>query len=98
MLASLIVFAMASKAQEDNQTKGDEKSASEIAKELAHPNTTLGTMNFNFDYINYLRKDGISYLIKYPRIEIISRGEGNRIKSGLFSIREKFLEKEVRED
>jgi hypothetical protein len=53
MLAFLIVFAMASKAQEDNQTKGDEKSASEIAKELAHPNTTLGTMNFNFDYINY---------------------------------------------
>ena len=29
------------------------KSASEIAKELANPNTTLGTMNFNFDYINY---------------------------------------------
>ena len=40
-------------AQEDDQTKGDAKSASEIAKELSNPNTTLGTMNFNFDYINY---------------------------------------------
>ena len=53
MLASLIVFAMTSKAQEDDQTKGDEKTASEIAKELAHPNTVLGTMNFNFDYMHY---------------------------------------------
>lgn len=29
------------------------KSASEIAAELANPNTVLGTMNFNLDYINY---------------------------------------------
>jgi competence protein ComEC len=29
----------------------------------------------------------------YPRVEIISRGEGNKIKSVLFSIKEKFLEK-----
>ena len=40
-------------AQGGDQTKGDAKSASEIAKELSNPNTTLGTMNFNFDYINY---------------------------------------------
>ncbi len=53
MLAFLIVFAMTSRAQDDDQTKGVEKSASEIAAELAHPNTTLGSMNFNFDYINY---------------------------------------------
>lgn len=53
MLACLIVFAISGKAQEDIQTKDDEKSASEIAKELANPNTVLGTMNFNFDYINY---------------------------------------------
>ncbi len=53
MLACLIVFAISGKAQEDNQTKGDEKSASEIAADLANPNTTLGTMNFNFDYVHY---------------------------------------------
>ncbi|WP_373031066.1 hypothetical protein [Sulfurovum sp.] len=29
------------------------RSASEIAAELANPNTVLGTMNFNFDYISY---------------------------------------------
>jgi hypothetical protein len=52
ILACLIVFAISGKAQED-QTKGDEKSADEIAKELANPNTVLGTMNFNFDYMHY---------------------------------------------
>jgi hypothetical protein len=31
----------------------DEESTSEIAAQLANPNTVLGTMNFNFDYINY---------------------------------------------
>jgi hypothetical protein len=40
-------------AQDNDQTQRDEKSADEIAKELANPNTTLGSMNFNFDYINY---------------------------------------------
>ena len=55
MLACLLVFAITSNAQEeDDQTKGDApKSADDIAAELANPNTTLGTMNFEFDYIHY---------------------------------------------
>lgn len=43
-LASFLAFA---------QEEEYEKSASEIASDLANPNTSLGTMNFNFDYINY---------------------------------------------
>ena len=46
-----------------------------------------------FDYINYLRKDGILYLIKKPTIEIVSHGGGNFIKRGLFSFKDKFLDK-----
>ena len=46
-----------------------------------------------FNYVNYLRKDGILYSMYYPKIEIISRDGGNFIKRGLFSIKEKFLEK-----
>ncbi|NJN05132.1 MAG: hypothetical protein HC814_00240 [Rhodobacteraceae bacterium] len=34
--------------QDDNQ-----KSAAEIAAELANPNSALGSMNFNFDYVTY---------------------------------------------
>ena len=53
-LICLGLVAFMANAQEDDQTKGDEpNSAHEIAKELSNPNTTLGTMNFNFDYINY---------------------------------------------
>ena len=46
-----------------------------------------------FDYINYLRKDGILYVMSYPKIEIVSRGNGNKIKEMLFIVKEKFLEK-----
>ncbi|MBU1009994.1 MAG: hypothetical protein KKD74_07665 [Bacteroidetes bacterium] len=53
IIALMIFTTTLISAQEDNQTKGDKKSADEIAKELADPNTVLGTLNFNFDYINY---------------------------------------------
>ena len=46
-----------------------------------------------FDYINYLRKDGVLYVMSYPQIEILSDGHGNWVKSGLFSAKNKFLEK-----
>ncbi len=46
-----------------------------------------------FDYINYLRKDGIFYIVSYPNIEVTDSGGGNPIKRILFSAKEKFLEK-----
>jgi hypothetical protein len=42
----LITFSV--KAQDENQTT---KSNDEIAKELANPNTTLGTMAFPIDFV-----------------------------------------------
>lgn len=45
LLCSSILYAQ--------ETEEGEKSAADIAKELANPNTVLGSMNFNFDYINY---------------------------------------------
>jgi hypothetical protein len=54
VMICLGLVAFMANAQEVDQTKDDlPKSASEIAKELAKPNTVLGTLNFNFDYINY---------------------------------------------
>ena len=43
-----------------------------------------------FDYVNYLRKDGIFYTMKNPKIEILSSGHGNFIKRALFSFKERF--------
>ncbi|HEU0085697.1 MAG TPA: ComEC/Rec2 family competence protein [Candidatus Paceibacterota bacterium] len=44
-----------------------------------------------FDYVSYLRKDGIGYMMNYPKIEITGKGKGNPIRGFLFSTKEKFV-------
>ncbi len=68
---------------------GDEISFSGVLEKPENFKTDQGKI---FDYVNYLRKDGILYLMKYPKIEIVSHG-GNIIKRALFSAKEKFLDK-----
>ena len=60
---------------------------------LEKPENFITDQGKDFDYINYLRKDGIFYVMSYPDIEIVSRGNGNKIKSALFFIKNEFLEK-----
>jgi competence protein ComEC len=60
---------------------------------LKHPENFMTDQGKVFDYVNYLRKDGIFYVMSYSKIEIISRGNGNLIQSFLFSAKEKFIEK-----
>ncbi|KKP86640.1 MAG: ComEC/Rec2-related protein, competence protein ComEC [Parcubacteria group bacterium GW2011_GWC1_35_8] len=69
---------------------GDEISFSGKLEKIENFITDQGKV---FDYVNYLRKDGIFYVMGYPKIEIISRGNGNFIKNTLFFIKENFLEK-----
>jgi competence protein ComEC len=60
---------------------------------LKKPENFMTDQGKVFDYVNYLRKDGIFYVMSYPQIAIISRGNGNFIQSALFFVKEKFLEK-----
>jgi len=60
---------------------------------LSKPENFMTDQGKEFDYINYLKKDGIFYLINYPKIEIVSRNNGNFIKAELFYLKEKFLQK-----
>src|SRR3989344_2125714 len=60
---------------------------------LEKPENFLTDQGKEFDYINYLRKDGIFYVMKNPKIEIISENGGNLVKRALFNLKEKFLEK-----
>jgi len=60
---------------------------------LKKPDNFITDQGKVFDYINYLRKDGILYVMSYPKIEIVSRSNGNSIQSALFFAKEKFLEK-----
>jgi len=60
---------------------------------LKKPENFITDQGKEFDYINYLRKDGIFFIMSYPKIEIVSHGQGNFIKSALFYAKEKFLDK-----
>jgi len=60
---------------------------------LEKPENFITDQGKEFDYVNYLRKDGIFYIMSYPKIEIVSHGNGGKIKSVLFFVKEKFLEK-----
>ena len=60
---------------------------------LKKPENFITDQGKVFDYVNYLRKDGIFYVMSYSKIEIVSRGNGNFIQSALFSAKEKFLGK-----
>lgn len=65
----------------------------DIKGELEKPENFMTDQGKEFDYVNYLRKDGIFYIVKYPEVEITSHNNGNFIKSILFSVKDKFLNK-----
>jgi len=60
---------------------------------LKKPENFLTDQGKMFDYVDYLRKDGILYVISYPAITVSSHGNGSYIKSALFFAKEKFLDK-----
>ncbi len=60
---------------------------------LEKPDNFTTDQDKEFDYIDYLRKDGIFYVMRYPKIEMISHGNGNTIKGLLFSAKEIFVNK-----
>ncbi|MEI7809941.1 MAG: ComEC/Rec2 family competence protein [bacterium] len=74
---------------------GEYKYGDEISLfgKLKKPENFITDYGKEFDYINYLRKDGVLYVMGFPKIEIISHDNGNKIKSALFFAKDKFLEK-----
>ncbi len=64
-----------------------------ISGKLVKPENFTTDQGKDFDYINYLRKDEIEYVMFYPKLEILASGGGNFIKRNLFSLKGKFVEK-----
>ena len=64
-----------------------------IVGELQKPENFITDAGKEFDYVNYLRKDGILYVMNYAKVEIISSGHGFWLRDILFKIKNKFLEK-----
>ena len=60
---------------------------------LEKPKNFVTDYGKEFDYINFLRKDGIFFTMKNPKTEMISSGNGNFIKNRLFSLKNKFIDK-----
>lgn len=75
---------------EDEFHYGDEVT---FRGKLTKPENFTTDTGKEFDYINYLKKDGIFYLVNYPEITVLSQGGGNPVKRVLFSFKENFLEK-----
>ncbi|MDP9249347.1 MAG: ComEC family competence protein [bacterium] len=75
---------------EEEYRYGDEVHFSGILKK---PENFMTEQSKEFDYINYLRKDGVRYVISYADVDIVSRGHGNPVKEILFYVKNKFLEK-----
>jgi len=69
---------------------GDEVS---FRGKLEKPENFITDNGKEFDYINYLKKDGILYLVKDASVERISEDNGNFLKSFLFKIKNTFVEK-----
>lgn len=60
---------------------------------LEKPENFITEQDKEFDYVNYLRKDNILYLVNYPKVEILSFGNASWLKSNLYKIKNKFVEK-----
>ena len=69
---------------------GDEIEVSGIPE---RPEDFLTDAGKVFYYRDYLRKDGILYLMDKPEVKLISRGNGNWLKSKLFELKGRFLAK-----
>jgi competence protein ComEC len=68
---------------------GDKIKFSGVLKKPENFSTDQGKI---FDYVNYLRKDGILYTISFANISSVQSG-GFSLRGLLFKIKEKFLEK-----
>ncbi len=62
-----------------------------ISGKLVKPENFTTDQGKVFDYVNYLGKDDIYFLMPFARISLVSARHGSWIKSKLFTLREKVL-------
>ncbi|MFH1181219.1 MAG: ComEC/Rec2 family competence protein [bacterium] len=60
----------------------------ELAGKLEFPSEDVN----GFNYRDYLKKDGIYYVMSFPKINVLGSGFGNPIMKALFSFKNKFRE------
>lgn len=65
----------------------------EVSGKFKKPSNFIGDSGKEFDYINYLKKDGIYYKVDFAEVVKISSGNGSALKRVLFNFKNKLLEK-----
>ena len=69
---------------------GDKVSLNGVLEKPDNFKTDLGR---EFDYVGYLKKDGIKYQMFQPKVTLMESGQGNFVKAKLFEIKNNFLSK-----
>lgn len=64
-----------------------------INGKLTKPENFASEAGTDFDYVNYLAKDEIFYLISFAQVEIISSGHGSAFKAKIFKVKNVFVRK-----
>lgn len=64
-----------------------------VMGKLEVPKNFLTNTGKTFDYVDYLRKDGVFFLMSNAEAQVTATGGGNFIKRILFKAEEKFLDK-----
>ena len=64
----------------------------ELKGNLEKPENFVNEQGNVFNYISYLGKDAIYYLLTFPEVERVGIGAGNSVKRTLFATKEKYLD------
>lgn len=64
----------------------------EMEGKIERPENFTSDTGREFDYISYLQKDRIFYEMPFPKITVLSRGEGSALLAGLFAVKNVFLD------
>jgi len=63
----------------------------QVSGKLEKPSNFTGDTGRTFDYINYLAKDDLYFMIKRPAIEVLEHGQGSKVKALLFGIKGRYI-------
>ena len=64
----------------------------QVSGKLEKPSNFTGDTGRVFDYVNFLAKDGLHYMVKYPNIEVLEHWQGNVIKAWLFGVKALYVD------
>jgi competence protein ComEC len=62
-----------------------------VSGKLEKPENFITDIGKEFDYVNYLKKESISFTTSFARVESLGEGYGSGFKTSILSIKKKFL-------